>query len=93
VLGQEAGHSGIYFRSDRRTPHHRRCRNLTVGASPSLAAGYSGLECQEAHTVLEAHARTVVDRSREKTSSQFAKAGEIRPSRRPEILLYVCGHD
>ena len=61
VLGQEGGRFDIYSRLDRKTPHHRRCQNLTACASLSLEAGYSDLELLGARIVLEAHARTVVD--------------------------------
>lgn len=71
VLGLEVGHFDICFRLDRRTPHHRHCQNLTVGVSPTLVSDYLGLELQAVHIVLEAHARTVVDRSRGKTSSRL----------------------
>jgi hypothetical protein len=60
----EAGHSDIYSRLDRRTPHHLHCQNLTAGASPSLEADYLGLELLGVHIALEAHAHTVVDCSR-----------------------------
>lgn len=72
VLGPEGDHSDIYCHLGRRTPHHRRCQNLTAGANPGLAADYLGLESQEVHTALEAHAHNVVGHSRGKTSSQFA---------------------
>jgi hypothetical protein len=68
VLGPEVRHSDIYSRWDRRTQHHRHCRNLTVGVSLSLAADCLDLGLLEVRIVLEAHGHTDADRSRGKTS-------------------------
>jgi hypothetical protein len=78
VLGLEVGRFDICFRSDQRTPHHRHCQNLTAGVDLRLAADCSGLGLQEVRIVLEAHAHTVVDRFRGKTSSGWYELAHNR---------------
>lgn len=89
VLGLEVGRFDICFRSDRRTPHHRHCQNLTADVNLSLAADCAGLELQEVRIVQEAHAHTVVDRSHGKTSSGWYELAHNRNKMYVDTSLWM----